>query len=110
MKLTAEEIEAGKTEAGGYTKAQLAEWGIEWPPPKGWKEKLLAGDAFEPYVAPPVTEEEEWWSRQLCIEVGDSDPDRIIGAPPLPCWRAYLSYARWAIAVHRRAPTNLTRG
>lgn len=33
-------IEAKKTKKGGWTKAQLAEWGIPWPPPKGWKKKL----------------------------------------------------------------------
>lgn len=43
MKLTAEQIEAGKSPAGGWTKAQLAKWGVPWPPPKGWKEALLAG-------------------------------------------------------------------
>ncbi|TYR33705.1 hypothetical protein FY036_06515 [Mesorhizobium microcysteis] len=39
--ITPEEIEAVKTERGGWTKAQLAEWGVPWPPPKGWKEKIV---------------------------------------------------------------------
>jgi hypothetical protein len=34
------EIEAAKTAKGGWTKAQLAEWGVPWPPPKGWKKAL----------------------------------------------------------------------
>jgi len=34
---TREEIERGRP-----TKAQLAEWGIAWPPPRGWKRRLLA--------------------------------------------------------------------
>ena len=38
---TAEEIEAARTPAGGWTRAQLAQWGIPWPPPKGWKTGLL---------------------------------------------------------------------
>lgn len=38
---TAEEIEAARTAAGGWTKAQIAEWGVPWPPPKGWKARLL---------------------------------------------------------------------
>ena len=29
-----------RTENGGYTRAQLAAWGIAWPPPKGWKKGL----------------------------------------------------------------------
>lgn len=36
-------IESKITENGGYTKAQLAEWGIPWEPPKGWKRKLING-------------------------------------------------------------------
>ncbi len=34
-------IESARTPAGGWTKAQLAEWGVPWPPPKGWKQELL---------------------------------------------------------------------
>ena len=47
MKLTAEEIEAGRSPRGGWTRATLAGWGVPWPPPKGWRSRLLAdkGDA-----------------------------------------------------------------
>lgn len=38
---TAEEIEQARTAAGGWTKKQLAEWGVGWPPPKGWKKELI---------------------------------------------------------------------
>lgn len=44
---TAEEIEAGRSPAGGFTKAQLAKWGVPWPPPSGWKEALIAGQTME---------------------------------------------------------------
>ncbi len=40
---TALEIEAARTPAGGWTRAQLAAWGVPWPPPKGWKAALLRG-------------------------------------------------------------------
>ncbi len=40
---TAEEIEAARTTRGGWTRAQLAEWDVDWPPPKGWKAALLNG-------------------------------------------------------------------
>ena len=23
-----------------WTRAQLAEWGVPWPPPKGWRKRL----------------------------------------------------------------------
>lgn len=35
-----EEIKSLCTPAGGWTKAQLAQWGVPWPPPKGWKHEL----------------------------------------------------------------------
>ena len=38
---TADEIEAGRSPTGGFKRAQLAKWGIPWPPPKGWKAELL---------------------------------------------------------------------
>lgn len=41
---TAEELEDSRTPSGGYTKAQLAEWGVPWPPPRGWKKRLLEED------------------------------------------------------------------
>jgi hypothetical protein len=34
------EIEAAKTKAGGWTRATLAKWGVPWPPPAGWRERL----------------------------------------------------------------------
>lgn len=40
---TSEEIEAARTRRGGWTQAQLAEWGVPWPPPRGWRKKLEQG-------------------------------------------------------------------
>ena len=39
---TEEEIDAKRTPAGGWTKAQLAEWGVPWPPPRGWRKQLIS--------------------------------------------------------------------
>jgi hypothetical protein len=44
MKITLEEILSKQTAKGGWTKKQLALWGVTWPPPKGWKKKLLSKD------------------------------------------------------------------
>lgn len=41
MNLTSKDIEKAKTLNGGWTRKQLAVWGVKWPPPKGWKESLL---------------------------------------------------------------------
>jgi hypothetical protein len=38
---TEKDIESARTPSGGWTKAQLAEWGVAWPPPKGWKAALI---------------------------------------------------------------------
>jgi hypothetical protein len=38
---TEEEIEAARTSRGGWTRAQLARWGVPWPPPRGWKKALV---------------------------------------------------------------------
>ena len=43
QRLTEEEIEAGKSPRGGFTRAQLARWGVGWPPPAGWRRALVAG-------------------------------------------------------------------
>ncbi|MDR6688981.1 hypothetical protein J2Y41_004581 [Arthrobacter sp. 1088] len=46
--LTEDDIEAGRTAKGGYSRAQLAAWGVPWPPPKGWKQALLANENASP--------------------------------------------------------------
>lgn len=35
-----DEVTAARTEKGGWTKDQLAAWGVSWPPPKGWRAEL----------------------------------------------------------------------
>ena len=45
MRLTEAEIEAGRSPRGGWTRAQLAEWGVPWPPPKGWRRRLTGRKA-----------------------------------------------------------------
>jgi len=35
-----EEVEKSQTEKGGWSSETLANWGIEWPPRKGWRKKL----------------------------------------------------------------------
>ncbi len=52
---TPDEIEAAKTPAGGWTKAQLAAWGVPWPAPKGWKQRLASGaEASAPRARPEI--------------------------------------------------------
>ena len=41
--ITAQQIEAGKSPRGGFTRKQLAAWGVGWPPPRGWRKALVQG-------------------------------------------------------------------
>lgn len=45
-------IASRQTENGGWTKAQLAEWGVPWPPPPGWRVSLILHGI--PYKIPSV--------------------------------------------------------
>ena len=40
----ADEIRAAITPAGGYTSATLRDWGIPFPPPKGWLRAIRKRD------------------------------------------------------------------
>lgn len=42
MAITLQQIEDGRTEAGGWKRKQLEAWGVPWPPPKGWKHALVS--------------------------------------------------------------------
>lgn len=37
-------IMASKSPSGGWSRDQLAAWGIGWPPPKGWIDRLVDGE------------------------------------------------------------------
>lgn len=39
------EIVAAQTAGGTWTKEQLATWGVPWPPPRGWKQRLEIASA-----------------------------------------------------------------
>jgi 5-methylcytosine-specific restriction endonuclease McrA len=41
VSVSAEEVERMKSWKHGWSREQLAIWGVPWPPPKGWKERLL---------------------------------------------------------------------
>jgi hypothetical protein len=43
-RLAPEEVEAGRSPAGGFSRAQLAAWSVPWPPPAGWLRALLRSE------------------------------------------------------------------
>jgi hypothetical protein len=56
MQITAAEIEAAKSERGGWNKETLAKWGIAWPPKRGWRKRLIAASEQEPKLSPEEQE------------------------------------------------------
>lgn len=42
-RVSAADIEAARSPAGGWRRATLAKWGVPWPPPKGWRKALIDG-------------------------------------------------------------------
>lgn len=47
MKITNKFLNDNKTENGAWTKAQLKSIGVDWPPQKGWKKKILGSEISE---------------------------------------------------------------
>lgn len=67
--VTAEEIEAKKTPKGAWTRAQLAEWGVPWPPPRGWREALVKGLDPDTYLFNGLSQLPEHSKSRLLILV-----------------------------------------
>lgn len=76
--LTEEDIEAGKTAKGGFSRATLAKWGVPWPPPKGWKEALLNGESVVPKGKPTADE----LLREVCLAVIEAGQGKILHSLP----------------------------
>jgi ribonuclease HI len=72
-------IEAGKSKKGGFTRAQLAIWGVAWPPRKGWRRRLMTGHnpngADQPIADPPKP-------RTVIIQPPKETPVEIFAALP----------------------------
>ena len=86
-KLTFEQIEAGRTAKGGFTKATLTTWGVPWPPPSGWRQMLMDGlpftlrDPSEPSMASHPTDcAEARLLRQVVMAVIESGHGDILAS------------------------------
>lgn len=51
MFITENEIMNARTPAGGWTRETLAQWGVPWPPPKGWRTALVDQSKSSPAKA-----------------------------------------------------------
>jgi hypothetical protein len=75
--VTSAEIEAAQTPNGGWTRAQLAVWGVPWPPPRGWKKRLTKWEPKQKirrapaasWRSDPVTPKQRVWLVNLGIPV-----------------------------------------
>lgn len=50
MKVSKELIESGKSERGGWNRAQILSLGETWPPQVGWKKRAI-GREISPLLA-----------------------------------------------------------
>jgi hypothetical protein len=84
-----EEIIAGRTGNGGWKRSVLEQWGVPWPPPKGWRRRL----EDEWYRSQKTSREYSGTSgRKSLLSKANSEPTERPG--PLDRDRRYLSPAR----------------
>lgn len=78
-KITAEEIDAARSERGGWDRATLAAWGVPWPPPSRWRQMLIDGTVIPPHPATSKTPSDSLEAKLLhqvvmaVIESGQGD-------------------------------------
>jgi hypothetical protein len=77
--LTDEEIEAGRSAKGGWTRQQLAAWGVSWPPPKGWRVALTGRPPEDEVPLRPGREEQIAIAkaRKMLSRKPPNHPDRV---------------------------------
>ncbi len=56
--ITASEIEAARTENGGWTRKTLESWGVTWPPQKGWRRRLEGATRASQAIGEPKAQSE----------------------------------------------------
>ncbi len=103
---TAAQIDAARTRKGGWTKATLAGWGVSWPPPKGWRDRLIAEAAEMPPAAGewPLTALRTGQCRYACTPFdAPRDAHRFCGEPTTGVGSSYCAEHR---AIVYRAGTS----
>lgn len=82
--ISEEEILAARSPKGAWTRKTLAEWGVPWPPPRGWKDCILAhGVPYQPELNETKQKEPEVPITQEGLQrvMDASVPDLIDGEP-----------------------------
>ena len=70
--ITEQEINSARSPRGGWNRKTLESWGVPWPPPKGWKAKLLNGKKKDKPIRKSVFDfrdellgDEQWIAEQI---------------------------------------------
>jgi hypothetical protein len=119
---TPAEIEAAASHSGAWTAAQLAEWGVRWPPQKGWRaelERQWMDRHPEWRPAPVATAQAEQQVRYLRVPYAEKDRAKVLGARWnatrrqwwVPADVAPEPFERWLIEVpHDPDPMDMRMG
>lgn len=77
MSVTRAEILAKRTANGGYTKGDLATWGVPWPPPKGWIARLTGEEQPVQKISNALRYEVLKRDEGCCVLCGRSAKDSV---------------------------------
>ena len=79
--ITEEEILAARTPAGAWKRDTLAQWGVPWPPPSGWKRQIIKyGYPWEAGIIEDG-DTERYTEAQLQRMMDASSPHLVSGEP-----------------------------
>lgn len=87
------EVDQARTPRGGWTRDQLAKWGVPWPPPAGWKREL---------VAQQVTYPRRYQGERLCPGCQTLRiVDVVVMAPASIAYRCDCGH-KWMVRANRK--------
>lgn len=64
LKISNDVIKAAMTSNNAWTKKTLAEWGVPWPPPQGWRNALINGTEIPKWCGISKHEKEKLKAKQ----------------------------------------------
>lgn len=86
--ISEEEILAARSPKGAWTKKTLAEWGVPWPPPAGWKAFIVAyGYPYRPAGGAVVKPEGQsvTITQEGLQRVMDASTPELVDGEPFEC-------------------------
>jgi hypothetical protein len=84
--ITEDEINAARSPKGGFKAATFRQWGISWPPPKGWKETILAhGIPYQHELNEHAADAEVEITEDRLQRMMDASRPQMIDGEPFEC-------------------------